>query len=258
MRISVCLPARNEAPTVGAIVREVAALGVVDEVVVIDDGSTDDTAEIATKAGARVVAEASILPEVGPGSGKGNVLWKSLYVCEGDVICWLDADLRNFSGASVERLCAPLAANPDVMFVKACYTRSFEGAPSGGGRVTELVARPLLSLLFPKLGDIVQPLGGEYAARRAVLEVVPFVEGWGVEFGLLVDIVERFGRDAVEQVDLGSREHRNRPLDELAPQARAILATALQRAELLVTPEIRERPPMISVPAYRARFDPPR
>ncbi len=152
-----------------------------------------------------------MLPETGPGSGKGNAMWKSLYACTGDIICWIDADLRNFRGEYIERLCAPLLAQPDTMFVKAYFTRSFEGAPTGGGRVTELVARPLLSLLFPKLADIVQPLGGEYAARRSALEVVPFVEGWGVELGLLVDVVERFGRDTVAQVDLDVREHRNRP-----------------------------------------------
>jgi len=168
---------------------------------------------------------------------------------------------------------------PDTMFVKAYYTRSFEGAPTGGGRVTELVARPLLSLLFPKIADIVQPLGGEYAARRRALEVLPFVEGWGVELGLLVDVVERFGRDAVAQVDLDVREHRNRPLEELGPQALAVMAIALRRAGLLPeatapfvellrsTPdgvieaqpvEVRERPPIITVPEYRARFSPPR
>ena len=135
------------------------------------------------------------------------------------------------SAASTSSGCARrLLAEPDTMFVKAYYTRSFEGAPTGGGRVTELVARPLLSLLFPKLADIVQPLGGEYAARRDALEVLPFVEGWGVELGLLVDVVERFGRDAVAQVDLDVREHRNRPLDELGPQALAVMATALRRA----------------------------
>ena len=156
--------------------------------------------------------------------------------------------------------------------MKASYTRSFEGAPTGGGRVTELVARPLLSLLFPKLADIVQPLGGEYAARRDALEVLPFVEGWGVELGLLVDVVERFGRDAVAQVDLGTREHRNRPVDELGAQSLAIIATALRRAGLMhfdapalellradldgnvdaERVEIRERPPIATVPAYRA------
>jgi glucosyl-3-phosphoglycerate synthase len=225
------------------------------------------------------VREAAVLPDAGPGSGKGNAMWKSLFVCNGDVICWLDADLRNFRGEYIERLCAPLLADADTMFVKAFYTRTFEGAPTGGGRVTELVARPLLSLLFPKLADVVQPLGGEYAARRSALEVLPFVEGWGVELGLLVDVVERFGRDAVAQVDLEVREHRNRPLDELAPQALAVIATALRRADLLpdqtapfvdllrTAPdgtvdaqpvEVRERPPIITVPEYRARFGRPR
>jgi glucosyl-3-phosphoglycerate synthase len=277
--VSVCLPARNEAPTIGAIVREAVRLDVVSEVVVLDDGSSDDTAAIATAAGARVVSEASVLPEAGRGSGKGNAMWKSLYACTGDIICWLDADLRNFRGEYVERLCAPLLSQPDTMFVKAYFTRSFAGAPTGGGRVTELVARPLLSLLFPKLADIVQPLGGEYAARRTALEVLPFVEGWGVELGLLVDVVERFGRDAVAQVDLDVREHRNRPLADLGPQALAVMATALRRAGLLpeataafvellraasdgtITAEpveVRERPPIVTVPAYRARFSPPR
>jgi len=270
-RVSVCIPARNEASTVGDIVASVRTSALVDEVLVIDDGSSDDTAAVAIRAGARVVAEASLLPEAGPGSGKGNVLWKSLAACTGDVICFLDGDLRNFRTEYVERLCAPLIADPDTMFVKAYYTRSFEGAPTGGGRVTELVARPLLSLLFPKLTDIVQPLGGEYAARRRALEVLPFVQGWGVELGLLIDIVERFGHDAVAQVDLGVREHRNRPLDELAPQALAIIATALARAELLrldapyvellrasadgaidAEPvEVRERPPIITFDGYR-------
>jgi glucosyl-3-phosphoglycerate synthase len=273
-RISVCLPARNEADTVGAIVRAIAAHALVDEIVVIDDGSTDGTATAARDEGARVVAEAAVLPEAGPGTGKGNALWKSLHVCDGDVLCWLDADLRNFSAEYVTRLVQPLLTSPDVMFVKAYYQRSFEGAPTGGGRVTELVARPLLSLLFPKLADIVQPLGGEYAARRAALEVLPFVEGWGVELGLLVDVVERFGRGAVAQVDLGVREHRNRPLGELAPQALAILTTALRRAHLVsddapfvellrydgdgqLAPElveVRERPPILTVDAYRERF----
>jgi len=256
-RISVCLPARNEAETIAPIVSAATRLDIVDEVVVIDDGSTDHTAAIATAAGAHVVAEASILPEAGAGSGKGNALWKSLYVCRGDIICWVDADLRNFDASFVTRLCEPMLTEDDVLFVKGCYTRSFEGAPTGGGRVTELVARPLLQLLFPKVADIAQPLGGEYAARRSALEVLPFVEGWGVELGLLVDVVERFGRDAVAQVDLGSREHRNRPLDELAPQARAVMATALKRAELLDPVEVKERPPIVTLADYRARFSPP-
>jgi glucosyl-3-phosphoglycerate synthase len=278
-RVSVCLPARNEAETIGAIVAEAVRLAMVDEVVVLDDGSSDETAAVATEAGARVVSEASVLPETGTGSGKGNAMWKSLYACDGDIICWVDADLRGFRGEYIERLCTPLLTQPDTMFVKAYSERSFEGAPTGGGRVTELVARPLLSLLFPKLADIVQPLGGEYAARRTAVEVLPFVEGWGVELGLLVDVVERFGRDALVQVDLDVREHRNRPLVELGPQALAVMTTALRRGGLLsesLTPfvellraspdgsvqaepvEVRERPPIITVPAYRARFAPPR
>jgi glucosyl-3-phosphoglycerate synthase len=253
VRISVCLPARNEAATIGPIVAAAAELATVDEVVVLDDGSTDDTATVATAAGARVVREADSLPDEGQGAGKGNALWKLVHESVGDIVCFVDADLQDFRAESIERLCAPLLADPDVMLVKANYSRSFEGAPTGGGRVTELVARPLLSLLFPKASDIAQPLGGEYAARRSALEVLPFVEGWGVELALLVDVVERFGRDAVAQVDLDVRKHRNRPLDELSPQARAVIATALKRAELADPVEVRERPPLVTVAAYQAR-----
>ncbi len=207
------------------------------------------------------------------GTGKGNALWKSLYECRGDLVCWLDADIRNFRPEFVARLVAPLLAQQHVVFSKGYYDRPLDGAPTGGGRVTELVARPLLSLLFPKVADIVQPLAGEYAGRREALEVVPFVEGWGVEFGLLVDLAETFGRDAIAQVDLGTREHRNKPLEELSTQALAILVTALRRADLLelddttaelvraqsdrvdfVPVEVRERPPMATIPDYRARF----
>jgi len=280
--ISVCLPARNEADTVGSIVSRVRTrfagasvdgAGLVDEIIVLDDGSTDATAAVAAAAGATVIAERDVLPEAGPGSGKGNALGKSLHASRGDLLCWIDADLRNFDADAVTRLVEPLLADSGTVLVKASYTRSFEGAPTGGGRVTELVARPLVSLLFPKLADIVQPLGGEYAARRDALEVLPFVEGWGVELGLLVDVVDRFGRDAVAQVDLGTREHRNRPVDELAAQSLAIIATALRRADLMhfdepalellrfdlagnldaEQVEIRERPPITTMAAYRAR-----
>ena len=214
-----------------------------------------------------------MLPEVGPGSGKGNALWKSLHACRGDLLCWLDADLRNFRADAVTRLVEPLLADSDTVLVKASYARSFEGAPTGGGRVTELVARPLLSLLFPKLADIVQPLGGEYAARRDALEVLPFVEGWGVELGLLVDVVERFGRDAVTQVDLGtpstatvpstsSRRSRSRSSRRHcdAPTSCTSTEPALEllRYDLagnldVEQVEIRERPPISAIAAYRAR-----
>jgi glucosyl-3-phosphoglycerate synthase len=279
LSISVCLPARNEEATVGHIVgtirRElVERVPLVDEIVVIDDGSVDATAAAESDEGARVVAEASILPEERAGQGKGNVLWKSLFVTRGDIVCWIDADIRNFGPHFVTRLVAPLLRSPATMFTKAYYQRPFHGEPTGGGRVTELMARPLLSHLFPTIADIVQPLAGEYAGRRDALEAVPFVEGWGVEFGLLVDLCERFGRDAIAQVDLGIREHRNRPLHELGAPALAILVTALRRAGLeQVGPEIAEllrfddhsqpehiavatseRPPMVSIPAYRAKF----
>lgn len=279
LTISVCLPARNEEATVGHIVgtirRELmdrAAL--VSEVVVIDDASTDATAVVAHDAGARVVAEASILTECGPGRGKGNALWKSLHACRGDIVCWVDADIRNFGAHFVTRLVAPLLASDATVFTKAYYRRPLHGEPSGGGRVTELMARPLLSHLFPKLADIIQPLAGEYAGRRDALESIPFVQGWGVEFGLLVDLCERFGRDAIAQADLGVREHRNRPISELGAPALAILITALRRAgfeelgpetaELVRFSEdggqevsavaTGERPPILSIPAYRDHF----
>ena len=277
--ISVCLPARNEEATVGHIVGTIRRtlvdrVPLVDEIVVIDDGSVDATAAAAADEGARVVAEASILADERPGQGKGNVLWKSLYATTSDIVCWIDADIRNFGPHFVTRLVAPLLRSSDTLFTKAYYQRPFHGEPTGGGRVTELMARPLLSHLFPTIADIVQPLAGEYAGRRDALEAVPFVEGWGVEFGLLVDIAERFGRAAIAQVDLGVREHRNRPLHELGAPALAILVTALRRAGLeTVSPDYAEllrfdddavaerigvatseRPPMLSIPAYRAKF----
>jgi glucosyl-3-phosphoglycerate synthase len=277
--VSVCLPARDEADTIGPIVAAVRRELIerehlVDEIVVIDDGSKDATAEIAAAEGARVVAESSILPELPAGSGKGNALWKSLFACRGDIICWLDADIRNFSADFVTRLVQPMLDDPRVLFTKAYYRRPLHDEPNGGGRVTELVARPLLSHLFPALHEIVQPLSGEYAGRREILEALPFVEGWGVELGLLVDLAARYGSDVITQVDLGVREHRNRPLEELGPQAFAILLAALRKAgiddvsplaaelvrfdddhrRVTVPVEVRERPPMRSIPAYRARF----
>jgi glucosyl-3-phosphoglycerate synthase len=278
--VSVCVPARDEEATVGRVVATVRRalverLPLVDEIVVIDDGSTDATADVARAEGAHVFASDDVLPQLPPGGGKGNAMWKSLYVSEGDVLCWVDADIRNFRAHFVTRLLAPLLNTPDAGMVKGYYRRPLHGEPTGGGRVTELMARPVLSYLFPTLTQFVQPLAGEYAARRSIVETVPFVEGWGVEIGLLLDVVFRFGVQSVTQVDLGVREHRNRPLDELGPQALAILATALRRAgidacdppfvaELVryddqLTPVhvpvvVSERPPMITVPAYCAKF----
>jgi glucosyl-3-phosphoglycerate synthase len=270
------LPARDEDSTVGDIVaavrrRLVDQLGLIDDLVVIDDGSSDRTAEVAADAGARVVRSADILPEAGPGQGKGNVIWKSLAVCDGDLICWIDADIRNFDLHFVTGLIGPLLSEPRIQFVKGHYRRPLHGEPTGGGRVTELVARPLLSRFFPELAAFAQPLAGEYAGTRSLLESIPVVQGWGVEIGLLIDVVRAVGLSNVAQVDLGVREHRNRPLRELAPQAMAVLLTTLARAgvdperadgaelvhfegeagpvgELI---EVTERPPITSMPGYR-------
>jgi glucosyl-3-phosphoglycerate synthase len=278
VRVSVCLPARNEEATVGHIVatvrrKLVERVPLVDEVVVIDDSSVDATAEVARWEGARVLTPAEALPDVPPGSGKGNALWSSLHACEGDILCWIDADIRNFRASFVSNLLAPLLTDPQISFVKGYYRRPLFDQPVGGGRVTELMARPALSLLFPYLTHFVQPLSGEYAGRRAVLETVPFVEGWGVEIALLIDLVEKYGVRAIAQVDLGVREHRNRPLLELGPQAMAILVTVLRRAGIpeidgnaslvrfdeqrtleRVPVEVRERPPIIELPVYREKF----
>ena len=250
--VSVCLPARDEAPTIGPIIEACLELGpLVDEVLVVDDGSRDETCEVAAAAGARVARTVDVLPECGPGRGKGEALWKSLHAANGDIIVWCDADVHNFSPSFVTGLLAPLLTTDDVAFVKAFYERPLDGRPNEGGRVTELVARPLIGLLFPHLAFLAQPLAGECAGRREVLERLPFVQGYGVDLALLVDIAARWGVDAIAQVDLGTRVHRNRPLSELAPQARAIMETALARAGLDVDVDVEERPPMVEVPAYR-------
>jgi len=270
--VSVCIPARNEESTVGAIVdiirtELVDALGLVDEIVVIDDHSTDRTAERAAAAGARVVRAAEVLPEFGKGHGKGEALWKSLYASSGDIVIWCDADVRDFDTRFITGLLGPLLTDPDLGFVKGFYERPDDGTVRGGGRVTELVARPMFTLLMPQLAGIVQPLSGEYGGRRRVLEQVPFVEAYGVDIAMLIDIVNRFGVDAIAQVDLGRRVHRNRPLTELSPMAAQVMQAALHRiapglaaqSAVLNPPDLtpidivyRERPPLVTVPAYLA------
>jgi glucosyl-3-phosphoglycerate synthase len=234
-RISVCLPARDEAATVGRIVSSivetlVSRTPLVDEVVVVDDGSVDATTEVAAAAGARVVHAAEVATSHGPGTGKGEALWKSLHATEGDIVAWVDADITDFGPRFVVGLLGPLLTRADVAFVKGYYDRPGGGSGNGGGRVTELVARPLVSMLLPELAPIVQPLAGEYAGRRSVLEQVPFVQGYGVDLALLIDLVRLVGVEGLAQVDLGTRRHRNRNLDELGAQALAVLQTALRRA----------------------------
>jgi glucosyl-3-phosphoglycerate synthase len=272
--VSVCLPARDEAVTVGAIVATIRQelvdrVPLVDEVLVIDDGSADRTATVAAEAGATVVAAADVLPGCGSGRGKGEALWKAVAAAKGDLLVFCDADVRQFDAAFVTGLLGPLLADATVGFVKGFYDRPLDGVVGEGGRVTELVARPLLSLLFPHLAPVVQPLAGEFAARREVLEQVPFVQGYGVDLALLVDVAASIGVEAVAQVDLGRRTHRNRPLDQLAPQAAAVLRAALDRAGVVPRPEwsgvlVRpgqepvtvnegERPPILDLPEYRRR-----
>ena len=238
LTVSVCLPTRDEAATVGAIVRALRKRllersRLIDEIVVMDAGSVDDTVAIALAEGARVFREQDVLPEVGPGSGKGEALWKSLHACQGDVICWIDADISNFHPRFVHGLLGPLLMDPEVLYVKAFYERPIRERnalrPTGGGRVTELVARPLLNLLWPQLAGVVQPLSGEYAGRRVALEQVPFSSGYGVELGLLVDLAERFGMDTIAQVDLERRVHRNQDVQALGRMSFGILQAVFQR-----------------------------
>ncbi|MGZ4140429.1 MAG: glucosyl-3-phosphoglycerate synthase [Actinomycetota bacterium] len=237
-RISVALPAVNEAATIGPICAAIAdnLLGeLVEELVVVDGGSTDDTAAVARAAGATVVDASTLVANVPAVPGKGDSLWRSLTVLSGDIVCWIDADITNFEPHFVTRLVAPLLADPACAFVKGFYRRPIAYGdvvlPSGGGRVTELLARPLLNAFFPELGGMIQPLSGEYAGRRDVLVQLPFFTGYSVEAGMLIDLLDAVGLDALAQVDLGTRVHRNRPLDELSPMAYAIARTIMRRAQ---------------------------
>lgn len=240
-RVSVVLPALDEEETVGAIVAAIVPLTtgetpLVDELVVVDSGSTDRTIEVATAAGARVVRRTDVVPELAPLPGKGEVLWRSLAATTGDIIVFIDSDLVDFDPAFVPSLLGPLLTVPGVALVKGFYRRPLrletpdeESLDHGGGRVTELLARPLLAALCPELSGVVQPLGGEYAATRTLLESVPFAPGYGVEIGLLLDTHARLGLAGIAQVNLGVRKHRNRNLLQLGGMARQILAAALHR-----------------------------
>jgi glucosyl-3-phosphoglycerate synthase len=224
--------------------------GFVHEVLVVDDSSTDATADVARSAGARVVATTDVLSDQPAGSGKGNAMWAGVRVLTGDIVVFCDADLESFTTSYVTRLVEPLLANPDVMLVKAFYQRPVDATGEGGGRTTELMARPLLSLQFPVLATLHQPLSGEFAIRRVVAESVPFVQGYGVEAGLLIDVLNRFGPDALAQVDVGIKRHRHRSLSDLAVQAREIASVILSRSGALrAAPAHVERPPLSSLSA---------
>jgi len=273
--VSVVLPALDEERTVGTVVASVRPLlgGVVDELVVVDSGSADTTAEVAAAAGARVVRREDVLPELEPRPGKGEVLWRSLAATTGDVVVFLDSDLVDPDPSFVPSLLGPLLTEDGVHLVKGFYRRPLRLESTGGGRVTELLARPVLSALRPALADLVQPLGGEYAGTREFLESVPFAGGYGVEIGLLLDAEERYGLDGLAQVNLGVRKHRNRSLLQLGVMSRQILGTALARCGMpgeetarftqfvQVSGEwvpdvsevpVRDRPPMREVLAARA------
>ncbi|MGQ0481771.1 MAG: glucosyl-3-phosphoglycerate synthase [Pseudonocardia sp.] len=238
-RVAVVLPALDEEATVGPIVAAIVPFTVgphplVDELVVMDSGSTDRTVEIAAAAGARVVLRTDVVPELEPVAGKGEVLWRSLAATTSDIICFVDSDLLDFDPGFVPSLLGPLLTVPGIGLVKGMYRRplrleSGQAAETGGGRVTELLVRPLLAALRPELVGIVQPLSGEYAGTRALLESVSFPVGYGVEIALLLHTYDALGMDAIAQVNLGVRTHRNRPLNQLGAMARQILAAALPR-----------------------------
>ncbi len=293
LKVSLALPALNEEETVGNVIRSVQEalvhkVPLIDEVVLIDSNSSDRTREIATGLGLPVYIHQEVLPSLGTRAGKGEALWKSLYLTCGDIVVWIDTDIVNIHPRFVYGLLGPLILHPEIQFVKGFYRRPLKVdnkmQAGGGGRVTELTARPLLNLFFPELSGIIQPLSGEYGGRRAALQQMPFSSGYGVEIGLLIDIFEKYGLSAIAQVDLQERIHHNQPLESLSKMSFAIIQTVVRRIEkryggklledvnktmklirydqqrlLLDVEEIaeQERPPMISLPEYQAMFPAP-
>lgn len=289
LSISLGLPSLNEGETIGKIIRNVKGklldeVPLLDEVVLIDSGSTDETIKIAQDLGIAVRLHQEILPEYGSYRGKGEALWKSLHVLKGDLIVWIDTDIKNIHPGFVYGILGPLLKEPEISYIKGFYRRPIRFGnklnASGGGRVTELTARPFFNLFFPELSGVIQPLAGEYGGRRRVLERVPFFTGYGVETGLLIDIYSAFGLRAIAQVDLEERIHRNQSLPALSQMSFAIIQVFVQRLEeknliklmeevnqsmklvrrlgktyALEVKEIRdhERPPMITVPKYQAK-----
>lgn len=229
-KTSVILPARNEESTIGWVVEAIRPHlvghggGLLDEILVIDDASTDQTAQVARLTGANV-------RQLDGTGGKGQAMASGVETAIGDLIVFLDADVVNMSPNYIPRLLGPLLLHEEIAMVKGFYARPIDGDPSGGGRVTELMARPALGLLFPELADVHQPLAGETAIRRSVVEKVGLAPGYQVEMALLIDVGRKYGAGSIGQVDLGVRVHRNRPLHELGPMAAEILSIALERSK---------------------------
>ena len=264
LSVSVCLPARECAATVGEIVGALVALhdaGAIDEVVVIDAGSADGTAAIAERAGAVVHQESELMPELGRVLGKGDAMYRALAVLRGEIVCYLDADTIGSSAHYATGLLGPLVCEApagEVAFVKAFYRRPFEhggvSLTDGGGRVNHLTARPALALFYPELAGVRQPLAGEVAARRELLERVPFATGYGVEVAMLIDVWREVGLEGIAQVDLDEHRNRHQPLQALTPMAGTVLATIARRLEregrltgLGADAGPVERPPLASV-----------
>ena len=290
LKVSLCIPTLNEEKTIGKEIvmfksELVTRYPLLDEIAVIDSGSTDNTRDVAAAFGADVHLAADILPEMGAKQGKGENLWKAVYQLQGDIIVYVDADIKNIHPRVAYGLVAPLIYRPEIKYVKAFYERPLAFSrgvrPAGGGRVTEILVRPLFSLFFPDLTAVIQPLSGEYAVRRSVLEQIAFPIGYGVETAHLIDVYTRWGIEAFGQTDLDQRVHRNQPTRDLGRMAFGILQTFMSRAEKLglctnvsdISPVLRQfqaknkvyeqvehvireedRPPMIEVPAYREKF----
>lgn len=291
LSISLCLPTLNEEKTIA---KEILILKselmsrypLLDEIVIVDSGSTDKTREIARSYGADVYEATDILPNLGTFTGKGENLWKALYITKGDIIVYIDADIKNIHHRFAYALIGPLVLNENIKYCKAFYDRPIATGkskirPTGGGRVTELVIRPLFSLFFPELTQILQPLSGEYAGYREIFEAIPFPIGYGIETSIILDIYEKWGLDVIAQVDLEKRIHRNQDTRALGKMSFAILMTFINRKRKLgmvdykddifnemmqynlvkdeYKPDIfrvegHERPPMLDIPEYCDKF----
>jgi glucosyl-3-phosphoglycerate synthase len=262
--ISVCVPAREEAATIAGVVSPLVALreaGVIDQVVVVDADSADGTSLIAAELGAEVHRQSGLAPEFGQVVGKGDAMWRALTVLTGDLVCFVDGDTEDFDARFACGVLGPLVCEPGVQFVKGYFRRPFRSggstSPTGGGRVTELTARPLLQAFYPQLAAFHQPLAGEMAGRRELLERIAFCTGYAVETGLLLDVHAQVGIDAMAQVDLDVRQNRHQPIGDLAPMAADVLAAVrsrLRREGRLLDPcrePLLERPPLAELRALR-------